>query len=309
MSGFFSLLMILLCVAHTVGVAQEGARVPKPHSAKADAGVVIGRSHANRRVRACVFNPRGTIRVLVIGGTHGDEPASAALAARFVESLRERPLPLDLRVVVVPVLNPDGLVAGTRTNKRGVDINRNLPTRDWQPRGRAARYSPGRRAASEPETRALLRLLRRAPDLIISIHAPLACINWDGDAERIAQDIARVNGYKLCPSIGYPTPGSLGTYAGVERAVPTITLELGSARPEELEDAQITALREAITRFAIDELTHTRRKHAGDSRAMKLKKVSPRVRPRRGNREADDYCLGRLRASHSPARRGTGFRS
>lgn len=246
-------MLILLCVPHTSGGAQRDARVPKSRGAKAHAGVVVGRSRANRRLRAFVFNPRGTIRVLVIGGTHGDEPASAALAKRFVESLRERPLPPAVRVVVVPVLNPDGLIKGTRTNARAVDINRNLPTRDWQPRGRAARYSPGARAASEPETRALLRLLRRRPDLIVSIHAPLACVNWDGDAEQIARDIADVNGYKLCPSIGYPTPGSLGTYAGVERGIPTITLELGSARPEKLEDAQITALREAIVRFADEE--------------------------------------------------------
>lgn len=250
--GRFFLLLILICVTHTFGVAQNDARVRTARGARVRTGVVIGRSRAGRLMRAHVFNARGTIRVLVIGGTHGDEPASAALARRFIESLRARPLPPRVRIVVVPVLNPDGLIAGTRTNKRAVDINRNLPTRDWRTPARGARYSPGASPASEPETRALLRLLRPRPRLIISIHAPLGCVNWDGDAAEVARSIADINGYKLCPSIGYPTPGSLGTYAGVERGIPTITLELGSAQPEELQAAQLTALRESIVRFADD---------------------------------------------------------
>ena len=32
--------------------------------------------------------------------------------------------------------------------------------------------------------------------------------------------------YPVEESIGYPTPGSFGTYAGVERNIPTITLEM-----------------------------------------------------------------------------------
>ena len=243
------MLLLIGIFSLCISAQTEGVGAQKPRAVRAAARVpgnpkieTIARSREGRAVRAYIFNPQGTIRVLVIGGTHGDEPASAALARRFIESLREDSLGSSVRVVVVPVLNPDGLALGTRTNARQIDINRNLPTRDWGTRARASRYSPGARAASEPETRALLRLLRRRPRLIISIHAPLRCVNWDGDAERIAQTIADVNGYKLCPSIGYPTPGSLGTYAGVERAIPTVTLELGRARAGELVDAPLTAM-------------------------------------------------------------------
>jgi protein MpaA len=33
-------------------------------------------------------------------------------------------------------------------------------------------------------------------------------------------------GYIVSDDIGYPTPGSLGTWAGWERKIPTITLEI-----------------------------------------------------------------------------------
>jgi len=36
----------------------------------------------------------------------------------------------------------------------------------------------------------------------------------------------KYNKYPVKSYIGYPTPGSLGTYAGKERNIPTITLEL-----------------------------------------------------------------------------------
>jgi protein MpaA len=36
-------------------------------------------------------------------------------------------------------------------------------------------------------------------------------------------------GYELKPSLGYPTPGSLGSYAGRDLAIATITLELPDA--------------------------------------------------------------------------------
>ena len=35
-----------------------------------------------------------------------------------------------------------------------------------------------------------------------------------------------LNGYPLSASMGYPTPGSLGSWAGVDRRIPTVTLEL-----------------------------------------------------------------------------------
>jgi protein MpaA len=36
----------------------------------------------------------------------------------------------------------------------------------------------------------------------------------------------KIINYPIEENIGYPTPGSFGTWAGIERNIPTITLEL-----------------------------------------------------------------------------------
>ena len=64
------------------------------------------------------------------------------------------------------------------------------------------------------------------PDLIITLHEPYCVVNYDGPAKEEAKQISEITGYKIEESIGYPTPGSFGTYCGIERKIPTITLEL-----------------------------------------------------------------------------------
>jgi protein MpaA len=55
------------------------------------------------------------------------------------------------------------------------------------------------------------------------------CNNYDGPAEPLARRMAAANGYPIRASIGYPTPGSLGSWAGIDRHIPIITLELPAA--------------------------------------------------------------------------------
>lgn len=63
------------------------------------------------------------------------------------------------------------------------------------------------------------------------MHAPYKVVNYDGPAEKFAKSISKIIGYPVEASIGYPTPGSFGTYCGVERNIPTITLELDEEIP------------------------------------------------------------------------------
>ena len=63
-------------------------------------------------------------------------------------------------------------------------------------------------------------------DAIITIHAPYKTVNYDGPAELLAQKISEFLGYPPSSDIGYPTPGSFGTYCGVERKILTITIEI-----------------------------------------------------------------------------------
>jgi protein MpaA len=67
----------------------------------------------------------------------------------------------------------------------------------------------------------------------MTLHAPYKIVNYDGPAADVAQKISDITGYPVEPSIGYPTPGSFGTYYGVERNIPTITLELDEEIPVE----------------------------------------------------------------------------
>lgn len=158
--------------------------------------------------------------VLVIGCVHGDEPQGKHLINEYLV------LNPDSRIVFIPCLNPDGVEAKTRVNSRGVDLNRNFPTKNWELTERNEFFG-GETPASEVETRFLADFIEKMkPKLILTLHAPYKIVNYDGRAEEIAQKISEIINYPVEPSIGYPTPGSFGTWAGMEREIPTITLEL-----------------------------------------------------------------------------------
>jgi hypothetical protein len=190
----------------------------------------IGTSREGRPIRMEVFGD-GAEAVLVIGGIHGDEPTGAALAKRVAEHLRADPALLRSRTVaIIAEANPDGMAAGTRGNANRVDVNRNFPASNWRrARGRGA-GTFGDSPASEPETRGLLWAVERIkPARVVSIHSIRRgrhCNNFDGPARPLAELMAGYNGYPVAPTMGYDTPGSLGTWLGVDRGVPIVTLEL-----------------------------------------------------------------------------------
>lgn len=133
----------------------------------------------------------------------------------------------------IPCLNPDGMQLGKRTNANGVDLNRNFPTQNWEYTARDEFFG-GERPASEIETRFVMEIIEEyKPSLILTLHAPFKVVNYDGDAKEISEKISKIINYPVEESIGYPTPGSFGTYAGIENKIPTITLELDETCPVE----------------------------------------------------------------------------
>lgn len=175
------------------------------------------------------------LRVLVLGGIHGDELASVNLVLDWLErSLQNTDEPIHWRMV--PLVNPDGLLRkpATRVNARGVDLNRNFPTVDWTSTahtywigrtGRDPRRYPGPNAMSEPETRWIQRQLDQfKPNLIVSVHAPYGVLDFDGPPPPPDK-----LGSLYLDQVGI-YPGSLGNYGGVMRRVPVVTLELKNAR-------------------------------------------------------------------------------
>jgi murein peptide amidase A len=188
---------------------------------------LIGYSVLHRPITALEFGT-GSDVTLVMGGMEGDEPAGSFVVQRLGAYLeRHDSLEASVTAVLVAQVNPDGLARDTRVNAHGVDINRNFPTADWRSPAAAPRFNPGPQPASEPETRIVIQLISRLhPCRIITIHAPFHQLNIDGPAMALARTMQQSDHYRITTYIGYPTPGSLGTYAGKERHIPVVTLEL-----------------------------------------------------------------------------------
>ncbi len=144
----------------------------------------IGRSVDGRPIVAITLGPADARPVsLVLAGIHPIEWIGIEVALAVAERIAAAP-PTDRRVVVVPVMNPDGhaAIAGDlakgrrtyrRTNRRGVDLNRNWatghdPAPRWWPRQRA-----GRTPWSEPETSAIAALCDTIGpiDRAVALHA------------------------------------------------------------------------------------------------------------------------------------------
>ena len=178
-----------------------------------------------------VIDPK--LRVLVVGGIHGDELSSAALALHWIALAREIPAQTHWRFV--PLLNPDGLLTSPaqRTNARGVDLNRNFPTPNWDKEAalyweqkvkRDPRRWPGTKPLSEPESQYLHDEMERfKPDMIVSIHAPYGVLDFDGPTTP-PNKLGRL----YLDQVGI-FPGSLGNYGGVHKRMPVVTIELPSA--------------------------------------------------------------------------------
>lgn len=195
---------------------------------------ILGQTASGLPILAHQFGTSGP-EVLILGGVHGDEPEGAAAALGLVQRWIQTGFSFQLRVTVVPQFNLDGVISSNRLNFRGVDLNRNMATKDWSPAIATPRYNPGPKANSEPETLALIAWLDvHKPVFVLSLHSWHPVLNVNGDCEAEAQAIAGLTGYKVDTSIGYPTPGCLGTYCGLERAMPTLTYEIerGLATPE-----------------------------------------------------------------------------
>ncbi len=178
--------------------------------------------------------PRG--RILVIGGTHGDELVSISVVFKWMQTLLKHHSGL-FHWHVIPLMNPDGTLKEnhTRVNANGVDLNRNFSYPETEQSAldywvnktrRNIRRFPGKAPLSEPETRWLKQEIETfKPDVIIAVHAPYSLVDYDAPSRRNAPH--RI-GY-LYKNLMGTYPGSLGNYAGIQLGIPVITLELPHA--------------------------------------------------------------------------------
>jgi hypothetical protein len=186
------------------------------------------------------------IKVMVIGGIHGDELSSSALALNWIKLASQAPgnaisnTPASYAGGIhwrfIPMLNPDGLTAqpAKRVNANGVDLNRNFPTPNWardakiyweQRTNKDPRRWPGKEPLSEPESKFLhTEMASFKPNLIVSIHAPYGVLDFDGPTTPPSK-----LGRLYLDQVGI-FPGSLGNYGGVHKGMPVVTIELPNAQ-------------------------------------------------------------------------------
>lgn len=207
---------------------------------------VFGYSSLGLPIIAYEFRNKGP-EVLILGGVHGDE-VEGVVAAQGLLSHFMTSFPYHLNLVLVPQFNIEGVVNKTRGNARGVDLNRNLATKDWSAEVKTPRYHPGPHAGSEPENQALMKHLdEKKPRWVLSLHSWHPVLNVNGDCRAEAEVLAKYTGYKIDDDIGYPTPGCLGTYAGLERPCPTLTYEIERGLPAtEILKIHVPAILEAL---------------------------------------------------------------
>lgn len=158
-------------------------------------------------------------KLLIIGVFHGDEPQGELFINSYLKTAKD---PKKNLLFFIPKLN----FSNSRKNLSGVDLNRNFPTKNWKKSDNNDYYG-GENPNSEVETQFLVDLINNNKfDAIITIHAPYKVINYDGPAYDISYIIQKFLNYRITNDIGYPTPGSFGTYCGVERNIPTVTIEI-----------------------------------------------------------------------------------
>jgi protein MpaA len=157
------------------------------------AALPVGHSVDGRAIRPVVLgDPAAAHRVLVVGCIHGNEPAGIPI----VRALIRAGAPAGTEIVALPMLNPDGCLAGVRQNAHGVDLNRNFPS-NWAPIGHRGSYQyAGPRPLSEPESRYAVRLIEwLRPQVSIWFHQHEGFIRAWGRSIATARRFAALASY------------------------------------------------------------------------------------------------------------------
>ena len=207
---------------------------------------VIGYSKEGRSIVAYTFGSGGTA-VLYIGAIHGNELSSKYLMDAWVNELEinARNIPANRKIVVIPFLNPDGVVVNRRNNSNNVDLNRNFPTDDWQtdivtPANQPLLGGGGVSPLSEPESQAIATFTTQlSPRLTLSFHssASYAIANGGGDSAALANVYSQLSGYTNASGDGgafsYAITGTYDTWLYEKYNLTSLIIELSSSTNSE----------------------------------------------------------------------------
>ena len=222
----------------TAGLALLAASSPglpsSAQAAPAQRGAVIGtrvlgKSVQGRKIVAWHLGEPGKPKVVLMSAMHGNERAPR----QILQALRDGAPIHGINLWVVPTYNPDGAAAGTRKNAHGVDLNRNFPYKWVDLDGN---YESGRKPASEPETRAMMRFLSDIrPRWILSFHQPLHGVDTDTKRPKFARKVGRhldLPAKKF--SCGSVCHGTMTMWFNHKYAGTALTVEYGATPPRRL---------------------------------------------------------------------------
>jgi len=201
----------------------------------------IGTSRQGRAINAYYFGTSGPV-TLFVGALHGNEVSSSLILQDWINELEVNPgrIAKNTRVVIVPAVNPDGVVAGTRNNAKGVNLNRNFPTDNWEKdiddTNGFVKGGGGSAPLSEPEAKALANLSTALkPRLMISYHAVGSVVIGDpgGYSAGYAAKYASLVGYRnatgqSAATFDYGITGSYEDWTIQKVGIPSMVVELGS---------------------------------------------------------------------------------
>ncbi len=211
------------------------AEPSQPSSAAAPAWTKIGSSVRGKPIEAVTLGTGGR-RIYVLGGIDGDEPEGPAAAADLPAALLPDFVSAADRATVriVRDMNPDGTASGTRGNTRGIDLNRNWPSRDYLAET-APGSKAGRRAASELEiTTIQADLTAFKPDVVIVFHSASTGrgpeVSFVGRSLTYAYDFSSAARqadphWRVNPDQRHIIPGSIESLVGRDMGKPVLNVE------------------------------------------------------------------------------------
>lgn len=197
-----------------------------------DQKIDLGRSAQGNTVTGRVFGS-GEDAILLFGAIHGNEKSSAKLLERLVGeiSLGSIAVSSKKKVIIVPILNPDGYKAGLfKVNANDVNLNLNFDTAGWKPYGGEANLFAGTEPFSEIESRIIRDIVYKYNvKTMVSFHAKGGLVNPEFGhvlSQNLARQYSRISGHSYYEDSSWDYPGTATKWFIEKIGGPAITVEL-----------------------------------------------------------------------------------
>lgn len=199
----------------------------------------IGSSVNGRAINAYSYGSGNQV-ILFTASIHGNEYSTKYLMSDWMNELEKNyyNIPNNKKVVVIPTLNPDGNVTGSRYNANNIDLNRNFPSYDWQTDIYSVSNQPlagggGIQPLSEPESQAIADYIEStSPKLVMSYHsaAGYTIANLANNSPALASMYSNLTGYRnmtgVSSAFSYPITGTFDDWLRDKLNVTSVLIEL-----------------------------------------------------------------------------------